>query len=164
MAAACALRLSLSQNVRDATNLHCQVRPHIHRICNNTTVHRSLLSTDINDTNSGRKPDLKLSQNSPISRNVTTEAIQTAFPAETEIPDNVLLKYLDTTFSNSEEAYRSKRTAELLRALFVFRVTSFEPLVKHNMQVRKLVIQSVRKLLCIRLIFSQCSSLVKAVV
>jgi len=42
---------------------------------------------------------------------------------------------LDTSFNSSEEAYKSKSTAELARALFVFQLTSFDPLVKHNIQV-----------------------------
>lgn len=42
---------------------------------------------------------------------------------------------LDTTFSNPEEAYKSKTTAELIRALFVFRLTSFKWLVQYNANV-----------------------------
>lgn len=43
--------------------------------------------------------------------------------------------YLDTSFGNAEEAYKSKTMSELIRAMFVFRLTSIDMLVKHNMKV-----------------------------
>ena len=42
---------------------------------------------------------------------------------------------LDTSFTCSEEAYRSKTISELLRALLVFRLTSVGWIVKHNSKV-----------------------------
>lgn len=45
---------------------------------------------------------------------------------------------LDLTFGNAEEAFRSKKTSELVRALFVFNLCSVEFLVKNNTEVRTL--------------------------
>lgn len=137
MAAACILRVPVSYNVKNVKVLHFQINPFISRTVGNATVHKSFLSTDISDTNSSRTPDLKRIQRNQISRNVTTEANPAAFAlqSDSEVPETVSLKHLDTTFTNSEEAYRSKKASELLRALFVFRVTSFESLVTHNAQV-----------------------------
>ena len=44
-------------------------------------------------------------------------------------------KALDTEFEDAKEAYRSKTTSELFRALLVFNLTSFDILVKHNIKV-----------------------------
>ncbi|XP_052073864.1 proline dehydrogenase 1, mitochondrial-like isoform X2 [Mytilus californianus] len=44
---------------------------------------------------------------------------------------------LDLTFGNAEEAFRSKKTSELVRALFVFNLCSVEFLVKNNIEILK---------------------------
>ena len=42
---------------------------------------------------------------------------------------------LDLTFSSAEEAFRSKKTSELIRALLVFNLCSVDLLVNNNRQV-----------------------------
>ncbi|XP_013420786.1 proline dehydrogenase 1, mitochondrial [Lingula anatina] len=44
---------------------------------------------------------------------------------------------LDLTFENATEAYKSKKTSEVLRALFVFNLCSVRWLVEHNKEVMK---------------------------
>ncbi|XP_021364923.1 proline dehydrogenase 1, mitochondrial-like [Mizuhopecten yessoensis] len=44
---------------------------------------------------------------------------------------------VDLSFSNGKEAYRSKTTAELVRALFVFNMCSIQSLVVHNNKLLK---------------------------
>ncbi|XP_033748496.1 proline dehydrogenase 1, mitochondrial-like isoform X2 [Pecten maximus] len=44
---------------------------------------------------------------------------------------------VDLSFSNGKEAYRSKTTAELIRALFVFNMCSIQTLVTHNNKLLK---------------------------
>jgi len=43
--------------------------------------------------------------------------------------------YVDLSFSNGREAYRSKTTGELCRALLVFNLCSVPTLITHNRQV-----------------------------
>lgn len=47
---------------------------------------------------------------------------------------------LDTSFSNAEEAYKSKSTSELLRAMLVFKLTSVGWIVKQNAKVSGLFV------------------------
>ncbi|XP_077995229.1 proline dehydrogenase 1, mitochondrial-like [Glandiceps talaboti] len=46
-------------------------------------------------------------------------------------------KFLDLHFTNAEESYKSKTTAEILRALLVFKLCSFNFLVDKNKQLLK---------------------------
>lgn len=134
MAAAFALRFSGSNGVRNAANLRCLVDLNNPKIIKHSFVHRVLYSSEVNN----RKSDPKLSRkNQPTDiRNVTTDASYIASTGEAA--DRMPEKALDTTFNTAEEAYMSKKTSELLRALLVFKVTSLEPLVKHNMTVSSL--------------------------
>ena len=44
---------------------------------------------------------------------------------------------IDSDFQNAQEAFKSKTTSELLRALLVFNLCSIRPLVDYNKQVRE---------------------------
>ena len=67
-------------------------------------------------------------KNAGVSGKDTEDSSVTSF-------DRPNFKYLDTTFNDAHEAYRSKTNKELIRALFVFRMTSFETLVNNNEKV-----------------------------
>lgn len=51
------------------------------------------------------------------------------------VPADSQLPALDLSFNSSKEAYRSKSTAEIARALFVFNMCSIPFLVNHNKTV-----------------------------
>ncbi|XP_055996858.1 proline dehydrogenase 1, mitochondrial-like isoform X2 [Ostrea edulis] len=53
------------------------------------------------------------------------------------VPADSQLPALDLSFNSSKEAYRSKSTAEIARALFVFNMCSIPFLVNHNKTVLK---------------------------
>ena len=56
------------------------------------------------------------------------------FPAS----DGTPLQQLD--LNNHIEAYRNKRTTELMRALLIFKLCSYGVLVRHQLKVRALLI------------------------
>jgi len=85
------------------------------------------------------------SQNRPISRSADSSKpiLESTITPDVSVPPIRKTReytqpdyaYLDTTFSNAEEAYRSKTTRELIRALLVFKSTSYQILVRNNMKV-----------------------------
>ena len=49
-------------------------------------------------------------------------------------PDSAFQK-IDPTFENARESFKSKTNGELIRALLVFKLCAYKPLVKYNKKV-----------------------------
>ena len=82
----------------------------------------------------------KLVNQKATAANLASAYEEESVPDKKQVPDlppDPAFKNIDLNFENAEEAYKSKYTYELFRALFVFNLCSIKPLVDYNKEVSK---------------------------
>ena len=91
---------------------------------------------------------LHASKSTTVTENIQTKSESEAFVetgSKAKTPDGH--PEIDLTFSNAQEAFRSKSNSELLRALLVLRLCSISFLVDNNKKVKFIQISLIINLL-----------------